>query len=154
MPYIDLQRNLLIATLEIGFANGGVKLGLKNADDWEYALPDNVNKDGILLDIKNWSLDQSYITDEGIFIQTAFGEEENSKMFSFDDVIQVISFDNQLLYQKVIMFENQKPKEVKKPDNGSFKTKKVKPYDENSDGVVYSMKKMKELNGSFKKKKK
>ena len=154
--YQYLQKNLLIATLETGFAHDGLKLVLANSNTWEYELPSQfIDHPHIVLDIKGWALEQSYVTDDGVFIQTAFGEDENSKLFSFDEVIQVISFDGKVLYQKVMQFEEKikEPEQlIKVEDTKSFKGKISTSFDETSEGAVYSMSKMMEMNKNFKKK--
>ena len=152
--YQYLQKNLLIATLETGFAHDGLKLVLANSNTWEYELPSQfIDHPHIVLDIKGWALEQSYVTDDGVFIQTAFGEDENSKLFSFDEVIQAISFDGILLYQKVMVLEEkEKSKTIKVEGTKTFSGTISSSYDETSEAAVYSMSKMMELNKNFKKK--
>ena len=83
----------------------GAKFHLMNSNTWEHSLPQQFKDEkAILLDIKGWSLEQTYLTDEGVFVQTAFGDEENSRLFLFDEIINVVSFEDEVLYQKTIAF--------------------------------------------------
>ena len=68
----------------------GVEFSLvvNNKEPWD--IPIEKQADVIKLDIMNWTFDESYVQEDGIYIVTAFGEEENSKFFHFDDVLQII----------------------------------------------------------------
>jgi len=153
MIYRDLQKELLANILVEGFDTGGLKLVLVNSDTWQYALPEPMDAHKqIVLDIKGWALEQSYVDDEGVFIQTAFGDDENSKHFSFDEIINIVTFEGRLLYQKVMSLEEPKPKEPEKLKKGIGTKMSAENID--NEKVQYSMKMMLENNKHLAKKEK
>jgi hypothetical protein len=149
--YQEIQMDMLAETVLHGFAEGGVKLVLRNSDTWEYTLPAPLNEHKqMVLDIKGWALEQSYVDEEGIYIQTAFGDEENSKHFSFDDVLNVVTFDGVLLYQKIMSFDQP----AKRVEPKMEATGKAYIQDEDSEARVYSMRKLMEKNAHLAKRNK
>ncbi len=72
------------------------------SDDWEYPLPLEVPTDHpLLLNIKGWSLEQSYITDKKLWLRVAFGDSENGRYFSPDEILAVVGEDGGSLYHRV-----------------------------------------------------
>jgi len=156
MNYRELQRDLIAETLLEGFDNGGLKLVLINSDTWQYDLPEKIkDHKQIVLDIKGWALEGTYIDEEGVFIQTSFGEDENSRHFSFDEVVNIVTFEGRLLYQKVMNLEEPKPKVPERVKKGIGTKMSAENID--NEKVQYSMKMMLENNkdlAKFKKGKK
>jgi len=81
------------------------------ADDrWEKPLPDNLPKtrlgsDGpivFIISISGWTRENSYYDQEpdGLFIKTAFGEEENSAFFPHEEVMGLLDMTGHMVYVK------------------------------------------------------
>jgi len=143
MKHRQLQIELLKGVLEEEFYKG-VKLVLINSDTWDFDLPETINKmKQIVIDIKGWTLEQSYVDDEGIFIMTAFGDDEYSRHFSFDEVINVISLEGRLLYQKIMgLDEIQEIPKIPKINA----PRKINIKDVSKEGTEYSLMKLLEQN--------
>ena len=64
-----------------------ITLGVRTTDDWEHPLPKQLlEAEYMTIVISGWSGENSYPTDEGVFIVTAFGDQENSKLFKWEDI--------------------------------------------------------------------
>jgi len=99
-------KELLIAEDKI---SEGYCIIVQTTDNWEFPLPEElVKKDFMKVDIKNWAREQSYIDDLGIHIITAFGEDENSKFFSFSDIIGLYNFEDEQIFIKPYIPKNEK----------------------------------------------
>ena len=63
------------------------QLIVENHNNWEFPLPENVQKlKNYPLDIKEQTLEESYVEDGVIFISTEFGDEKNYKTFGLCDI--------------------------------------------------------------------
>jgi len=129
MKYINIQKSMLKATIEeVSSYNDGFRLVLVNSNTWDFDLPDNLKDQKFInIDLKGWSLEQSIFDDEGIFLQTAFGQDEYSRKFTWDEIVNVLTFDGRVLYQKVIAFNTlldetiQDAKDTIEPTEPKFK---------------------------------
>lgn len=71
-----------------------ITLGVLTTDDWEYPLPNELLQEKYMtIVITGWSGENSYPTDDGVFITTAFGEQENSKLFKWADIKGIFTKD-------------------------------------------------------------
>ena len=142
MTYRELHTDFIQNIIELGFTGAGLKIVLKNSDTWGIPLPEELkNQETIVLDIKGQSLVDSYVDKSGVFISTAFGDDINTKLFTFDDIIQVITFEGAILYQKTLIL-NEPKDEVK--THKSLSNKAHAKMD--TKGLEYSMKKLRNLN--------
>ena len=143
MPYKNIHIEFIQTIIDAGFASEGVKIVFRNSDTWNFELPEALKEHkSIVLDIKGQSLEDSYVTKDGIFISTAFGDDVYTKLFDFDDVIQVITFEGDVIYHKTLSFEPTKVTENTKTHQ-SINTKHLK-MDEK--GLAFSMDKLRSLN--------
>lgn len=137
--YDEAIKGFLFNLMIIGFENDGFRLNVLNERPWELPLPEEI-KDAkfITLDISGWTLEESYITDDGIFIRTAFGEIENSKEFYFDEIINIGDREGNTLYHKTMKLKSpvDEVKMEKIPGVKSFKV------NEDSEGIKRSMGKL------------
>ena len=142
MSYKELHIKFIQDIIALGFTGDGLKIVLNNSDTWDMPLPEEL-KDGksIVLDIKGQSLVDSFVDKSGVFISTAFGDDINTKLFTFDDIIQVITFEGAILYQKTLIL-NEPKAEVK--THKSLSNKAHAKMD--TKGLEYSMKKLRNLN--------
>ncbi len=70
-------------------------------DDWEFPLPQDVLKaDMMKLNITEWSKEESYLDNSGIYVTTAFGENENHKFFPFTDIAAIFSSEGEEIFIK------------------------------------------------------
>ena len=80
-----------------------------NADDnWDKPLPKaNISQAAFMIKLFDWSLEKSYVKDDlsGLFVQTAFGEEEYSKLFAFSDISIVLDDSGSPLFTRVFESE-------------------------------------------------
>ena len=88
---IDIFKKVFKEVLENEHNNSSnYSIVVKVTNDWEYELPESVkSNDYIRLELTGWALEQTYITDEGIHVTLAFGEDENSRLFKFNEIIQI-----------------------------------------------------------------
>ena len=65
-------------------------------NDWAHQLPEHVLSSKYMkLDITEWSMEETYITDQGVHVTVAFGSDENYKLFTFEQILSVLdSKDN------------------------------------------------------------
>ena len=88
--------------------SNAVCLGVPTTSEgWEFPLPEKLGEvDFMSLVLREWSKEESYCTDEGVWIVTAFGEQENSKMFYWSDIKGIFLLDGVPLmvkpYDKVV----------------------------------------------------
>ncbi len=81
--------------------SSGYRIIVPTTDDWEYSLPTELLKHELMrLDIINWSREESYLDKSGIYIKIAFGEDENSKFFNFQDIVSIYSIEGEELFTK------------------------------------------------------
>jgi len=141
MKHTNIQKSLIKSVIEAE-SQSGYKLLLENNDNWNYELPENLkSQPTIVLDIVGWSLENSYLVDDGLFITVAFGENEYERLVDLDEILSIATMDGKLIYQKIMRFErNQKPKMEL-----SRKIKIPKEVEE-TDAMVYSMETLKKLN--------
>jgi hypothetical protein len=66
-------------------------------DDWEFPLPKNLTEvKNMFIEISDWTKENSYYTDDGVYIVTAFGDDENSKLFRYEE-IKALANENKLM---------------------------------------------------------
>ena len=74
---------------------------VQTIDDWEYELPAELIKTSLMkINIKDWTREESYTDNNGIYVKTAFGEDENSKFFPFNEIIGLYNFEDEQLFIK------------------------------------------------------
>ena len=114
-----------------------ITLGVRTTDDWSSPLPKELlESEYMTLVISGWSLENSYPTDEGVFIVTAFGEEENAKLFKWEDIKGIFTSDGVPLIVKP--YDPIKDEPLPKLS--------LKDVMHDSDGVKKSMSIMRKLN--------
>jgi hypothetical protein len=115
-------------------------------DNWEFPLPKEIaGVKPILLNISGWTLEQSYVEKNSLYLKVAFGDDENSKRFSPGDILAVLDKDGRQLYQRVFITEERKPEYTLKSLIGM-------PPNDAPDGVKNSMDAMRRNNpDAFKK---
>ena len=79
----------------------GYMIIVPTTNDWEYDLPSEIQKTDLMrLDIKDWSREQSHLDDSGLYLTTAFGEDENSKFFPFNEIVSIYTIEGEELFTK------------------------------------------------------
>jgi len=155
MTYNKMTEKFITEVLNAGFSNEGLKLVLANSNTWDYDLPDNLKtQPTVVLDIKDWALDESRVESDGVFVKTAFGDDEYSKLFSFDEILQIITFEGVVIYVKTMQLEEKV--ELPTAEEVTVEVSKCGIPQEllDSEGVQYSLKKMLEMNSHLDKYKK
>ena len=72
----------------------GYSLLVPTTDDWEYDLPSTLDDANYMkLEITGWTHEESYLDTDGIYLKVAFGEDENSKFFNFDQILSLMDLD-------------------------------------------------------------
>ena len=107
MNNIDrLHKDLIAGIITELFNKDGARFLLNNSDTWNKPLPEMIaNTVGLMIEVSNWSLEESYLTDNGVFIKCSFDEDEYSKEFIFDDIIMIMSLENEEpCYEKIRVF--------------------------------------------------
>ena len=76
------------------------QLVVENHNNWAFPLPENLQTEKqFLMNIKEQTLEESYVEDGEIFISTEFGDEKNYKSFALCDV-KGIAFNGQPMMMK------------------------------------------------------
>jgi len=106
-----------------------VKLLLPSTDNWECPLPSSVTASSyFVIDLVNWSKEESHHDDNGIYIRVAFGNEENSKFFRWDEIKGILASDNKFVVLKpydtneIAVPKNLSMKDVMHDDKGQKKS--------------------------------
>ena len=139
---IKLHKTLLQNVLLSPTIGHGFKIIIANKPTWEFPIPEELQThQTLVLDVIGQTLEDSYPTDDGYFLSTTFGDDViNTKLIPLDDIVNIISLDGKVLYQKTLMFEEVKPRQ----------TRDDVPQ-ELSEGQQYSMMKILERNAHLKK---
>ena len=99
---------------------------VQTIDDWEYELPAELIKTSLMkINIKDWTREESYTDNNGIYVKTAFGEDENSKFFPFNEIIGLYNFEDEQLFIKPYVHNMKKsvPQPIPEPvDKHSMKS--------------------------------
>lgn len=112
-------------------------------DDWEFPLPKIGNQGSatFMIEISNWTREGSRCTEDGLYIKTAFGEKENSKLFSFREVVAIIDAKGQVVIAKPYPLPD--PKELKvdndRPEGGYTLKGLIEVPEEDNPGLKRSM---------------
>lgn len=117
-----------------------ITLGVRTTDDWEYPLPKNLlEAEYMTIVIKDWSLENSYPTGDGLYVTVAFGDEPNSKTFLWEDIKGIFTAEGVPMIVKP--YDPIKDEEIT-----AIPSIKLKDIMHDSDGVKRSMKIMRKLN--------
>lgn len=108
-----IEENIYQIVVDLIVNQEGFTILLENHNNWEFPLPENLQKaDKFVMDVKNQTLEDSYVDDEGnIIINTMFGEQENSKVLEMCDIAGIMNSDG-----KTPMFFKPFRTEPKKPE--------------------------------------
>ena len=114
----------------------GYCLIVPTTNDWEYDLPENVKSSNYMqIDIINWTREESYLDDSGIYIKTAFNENENSKFFPFSQIVGLLSKENEIIIAKPHSIKTQEPEK-------KYSLTDLIKESNNSEGIKHSMSKL------------
>ncbi len=92
----------------------GYYIVVPTTNNWEYDLPAQlIEKDLMRIDISNWTKDQSHLDNSGIYLTTAFDEDENSKFFNFKEIVAIFTKEGQEIFTKKYYQLQQPEPEVK-----------------------------------------
>ncbi len=70
-------------------------------DNWDNPLPTTItNEDYIRLDIKDWSFENTYADQKGIYVKIAFDQDEYAKFFPYQEIFAILSSKGELIIQK------------------------------------------------------
>ena len=118
-----------------------ITLGVRTTNDWEYPLPNELlQSEYMTLVISGWSGENSYPTDEGILIVTAFGDQENSKLFKWEDIKGIFTKEG----LPMIVKPYDPIKEEPKPQRPNLTLKDVMHPE--TEGLKHSRSKLRKLN--------
>ncbi len=119
-------------------------------DNWDRPLPELLTKESsFLIKITGWTREETTLTNEGLYVKTAFGESEYSKLIPFNELIAIFNSDNQPIIIKP--YNQQHKTEAKKhtlmsliKEHTLMSLIKEPPLDD--PGVIKSMSMMKKNN--------
>ena len=145
--FIPIHEQFIRETLFEALETEGFKLLIKNdLDLWDFELPKELQGEAMVLDITGWCKDQCFIEEYTFSITTAFGEDEYSITLPLENIIQIVTFEGAVLYQKTLPFEAQVPKEIVEP------VANIKISSKDTEGLRHSMKTLKMNNPNIFKK--
>lgn len=79
-------------------------------DDWEFPLPEKILKgNGLPISISGWTKEESYVDKDGLFIKTAFGEDENSKLVPFWQIGAIVDEKQNTIFTKPYPLQDPTP---------------------------------------------
>ena len=100
-----LQKQLIKSTLEYLLNSNGCKITLiDDKNNWSKPIPNNLSEI-LVIDITNWTLKSTKVENDYLYLTTAFGEEEFSKVFHFNEIIWITDLNGKLLYNKIMELE-------------------------------------------------
>ncbi len=132
------------------------------SNDWDYEIPSHLLEANFMrIDIVNWSHEQTFLTDDGVHVTVAFGEDENSRFFKFDEILALMNNKGEPIltninYKKKIELKSNE--KITEPE--TTHTMSSIMHKEESEGIKHSMSKLslvtpkKEVEEKPKKKKK
>lgn len=105
MIFETLQKNLIKSTLKYLLNNNGCKIIFSDdKSNWSKPIPNDL-PEILVIDIINWTLENTKVEDEYLYLTTAFGREEYSKFFHFNEILSIVDLDGKLLYNKIMELE-------------------------------------------------
>ncbi len=113
---------------------------VKTTDDWAFPLPEDITaKPEMVLFLAGWSRENTYLDGNKLIVNVAFGEEENSKIFTVDDIYGISDEHNHVVIAKGFTRKKEEPIRDDYTLMGLIK-------EDDSDEVKHSMNKMLENN--------
>lgn len=123
---------------------------VKTTDDWAFPLPAEVLKTKeIMISISGWTRENTYLEEDNLHVITAFGEEENSRVFGVDEILGIVA-DGRIVLAKG--FERSSEKKSKYIEENNY-TVKGMIHDSETKEAKESMRLMEKHNKDLLKKK-
>ncbi len=112
------------------YSEEGYCIIVPTIEDWQYPLPSHTkDADYMRIDIVGWTREESYIDESGIYVKTAFEEEENSKFFPYAEILGLITPEGIPIFTKPYVLKTKKKtyslKDVMTNSKGLEKSKKA-----------------------------
>ncbi len=98
-------KNIALTT----YTNGSFSLLLPVDGRWEKQLPLSVQaKSEFLLTLKNWTHEESEVSEKGILIKAAFGKIENKAWFDWTEVLGILTENLEPIFIRNFLAEKRK----------------------------------------------
>ena len=110
--YKQIVEDALKALVRAVDADGDYWLVFSTKVSWKNPLPKEIlEAPHLIIQITGWSREESAADEGGVFIMTAFGEEQNSCYLPYWEIIAVMDENKEVLFQRT--FEGENPEKGK-----------------------------------------